>query len=140
MIENVDILTLIPQRPPFVLVDRILSCDEVTTVTEFKVCDGCLLQDSGILQPWGMIENIAQSCAARIGYRSRQAGGEVKIGVIGSVSDMAIAGLPKIGETITTTITVLEEVLNLTLISAEICSKVSSEILATAKMKIALLP
>ena len=140
MIDKAGILTLIPQRPPFVLVDGMLSCDDVTTVTQFAVSENCLLQNDGCLQPWGMIENIAQTCAARIGYRSTQAGGKVNIGVIGSVNDMEIFRLPLVGEIINTTVTVLEEVLNLTLVSAVICSKESDEILATAKMKIALLP
>ena len=80
-----DILTLIPQRPPFVLVDELTSCDEVETVTGYTVTVECPLQNGGVLQPSGLVENIAQSCAARIGYRSLRAGGKVGIGVIGSV-------------------------------------------------------
>ena len=139
MIEKNDILTLIPQRPPFVLIDRMLSCDEVETVTEFTVGSDCLLQDNGVLQPWGMIENIAQSCAARIGFRSMQVGGKVGIGVIGSVSDMEIRCLPSVGDRIVTTVTVLDEVLNMTLISAVIASE-GGQTYVSAKMKIALLP
>lgn len=140
MIEKDDILRLIPQRPPFVLVDSMLSCDEKDTVTQFTVSQDCPLQHEGLLQPWGLIENIAQSCAARIGYLATQGGEEVAIGVIGSVNDMEISRLPQVGETITTKITILEEVMNLTLVSSEITSASHQEkCLATAKMKIALL-
>ena len=36
-IEDFTLKELIPQRPPFVMIDRLVSCDMVTTVTEFEV-------------------------------------------------------------------------------------------------------
>ncbi|MBP5548592.1 MAG: pseudouridylate synthase [Bacteroidales bacterium] len=132
-----EILTLLPQRPPFILIDKMVMCDVKETVTEFTVTEDCLLSDEGVLQPWGMMENIAQTCAARIGYLSLAKGGEVKLGVIGAVTDMKIEAMARTGERIETRIKVEEEVLNLTLISAEI--RRGEETLATAKMKIALL-
>lgn len=136
--NQIDILTLIPQRPPFVLVDSLASCDDVTTTTRFHIAADCLLCNDGCLQPWGLMENIAQSCAARIGYLSLSKGGSVGIGVIGSVSELAVRSLPRVGEGIETCIVVDEEVFNFTLVSAQV-SRSNGEVAATAKMKIALL-
>lgn len=133
-----DILTLLPQRPPFIMVDRLVSCDENDAVTNFEVREDCLLCDDGRLQPHGLMENIAQSCAARIGYLSLQKSGTVGIGVIGAVSDFEVFSMPAVGTMIITHITVDEEVFNFTLISACVSDN-TGNVVATARMKIALL-
>lgn len=133
-----DILKLLPQRPPFVLVDRLMRCDEKDAVTRFVITENCLLCDDGFLQPHGIMENIAQSCAARIGYLSLQKDGAVGIGVIGSVSDFEVISLPGVGTQLETHIAVDEEVFNFTLVSAQVFDD-KGNVLATARMKIALL-
>lgn len=137
-IADVDILTLLPQRPPFVLVDKLVSCDEKDAVTLFEVREDCLLCDGGRLQPHGLMENMAQSCAARIGYLSLQKSGTVGIGVIGSVSDFEILSLPTVGSRLETRITIDEEVFNFTLVTAKIVDQ-DGNLVASSRMKIALL-
>ena len=137
-ISEIDILTLLPQRPPFVLVDRLTCCNEKDAVTQFTVNPECLLYDDGKLQSYGLMENIAQSCAARIGYLSLQKNGSVGIGVIGSVSDFEVMSLPVVGTQLQTHVSVDEEVFNFTLVSASI-NDMDGKLIATAKMKIALL-
>lgn len=136
--EEYDILSLIPQRRPFVLVDRLVRCDARDAVTSFVVSQECLLCDDGVLQPHGIIENMAQSCAARIGYLSLQKSGAVGIGVIGSVSDFTFSRLPHVGERVETVITIDEEVFNFTLVSARVTGE-DGELMASARMKIALI-
>ncbi|MDR2814115.1 MAG: pseudouridylate synthase, partial [Prevotellaceae bacterium] len=63
--EDVSILELLPQRPPFVMVDTLLYCDREVTVTSLLVRDGNIFCDNGRLTEAGVIENIAQTCAAR---------------------------------------------------------------------------
>ena len=36
-VSEVDILELIPQRPPFIMVDRLLHFDRIVTTAEFAV-------------------------------------------------------------------------------------------------------
>ena len=46
-LEQIEMASLIPQRPPFMMVDRILSCDDTDAVTELMVRqDNILLDDS----------------------------------------------------------------------------------------------
>jgi predicted hotdog family 3-hydroxylacyl-ACP dehydratase len=61
---------------------------------------------------------------------------KVQLGFIGSVRNLVVKRVPKLGETLTTTITVVEEIMKLTLVNAEI--KVDEETIVTAEMKIAL--
>lgn len=135
-IEDITLNELIPQRPPFVMIDRLVSSDEVFSVTELLVREDNIFVENERLTASGLIENIAQTCAARIGYINLSKSETVKIGVIGSISNLSIARTPKIGEKLTTTIKLIEEVFQMTLVEAVIMS--GDEELVRANMKIAL--
>lgn len=135
-IDELTIEELIPQRPPFVMIDRLVSSDEVYSITELSIREDNLFVEEGRLSASGLIENIAQTCAARIGYINLNHGQTVKIGVIGSISNLNIERTPKVGEKLTTTIKLLEEVFQMTLVEAVIAS--DNEEIVHANMKIAL--
>ena len=135
-IEDITLNELLPQRPPFVMIDRLLSSDEVYSVTELLVRENNIFVENERLTASGLIENIAQTCAARIGYINLSKGATVKIGVIGAISNLNIARTPKVGEKLTTTIKLLEEVFQMTLVEAVVIS--GDEELVHANMKIAL--
>ena len=132
-IENISVMELIPQRPPFVMIDRLVSCDETITTTQLEVRAENVFIVENHFSAEGIVENIAQTCAARIGYLNDS----VKLGVIGAVSDYEIFRTPSVGEQIVTTIDVLEEMFNITLVKAVV--KCGDETIAQANMKIALM-
>lgn len=134
--QTIPITSLIPQRPPFVMVDKVVSCDNTKAVTEFVVREDNIFLDDMKLSAAGIIENMAQSCAARMGCISRLGSEPVKIGFIGDIRDCEILRQPDCHETLTTHIEVIEEVFNLTL--ASVVTKVADETIASARMKIAL--
>ncbi len=136
-IEDITLRELIPQRPPFVMIDRLLSCDIVVTTTELEVREDNLFVAEGRFSAEGLMENIAQTCAARMGYINLSKGDKVKIGVIGAVNNFEVFRTPKIGERIVTTIEVEEELFQITLVKAFV--KCGEELLAQANMKIALM-
>ena len=135
--QDIDILTLLPQKPPMVMVERLLHCDTVVTETEFTVRENCIMVEDGQLTPMGLVENVAQTCAARMGYINVSSGKEVRVGVIGALRDVEIHSLPPVGSTIKTRIEVSEEVFGMTLAQAE--SYCGDTILASGTIKIALL-
>ena len=65
---QIDVQELLPQRPPFVMIDRLVYNDETTTVTEFEVKADNLFAEGDLLNPCALVENIAQTCAVRMGY------------------------------------------------------------------------
>lgn len=134
--EEIDILKLLPQRPPFILVDRLVEFDERRTATCFTVREEHLFCEAGRLQAAGLIENIAQTCAARLGYINLLNNRQVKLGYIGAIRDLEIRRRPRVGETLRSTIENLEEVFRMSLVEAVVRS--GDEVLATARMKIAL--
>ena len=132
-----DILALIPQRPPMVMVDRLVSCDPVETVTRFEVKSDGLMVEEGLLMACGLIENIAQTCAVRVGYLNRHSGQPVRVGVIGALRDMVVHSQPAVGTTVETTIEVTDEIFGMTLASARSRS-LDGQLLAEGTIKIAL--
>jgi predicted hotdog family 3-hydroxylacyl-ACP dehydratase len=136
IIEEITLNELLPQRPPFVMIDRLVSCDAVYAVTELLIREDNIFVEDGRLTSSGLVENIAQTCAARIGFLNLNAGGSVMIGVIGSINNLNIVRTPKVGEKLVTTIELVSEVLNLTLVDAVI--RCNGEEITSASMKIAL--
>lgn len=129
---NIPALDFIPQRPPFVLVDNIVDCDDVVIVTDFSVPQEHVLVRQGMLTAPGVMENIAQTCAARIGWMNRNK--PVRIGVIGSISKLNIVRLPKVGELLHTKVTVESEVFEATIVHAQ--TFVDEVLVAECDMKV----
>lgn len=97
-----DASYFLPQRAPFLLVDRLLECNQHFCCTNFAVpADHPMVRD-GRLSEGGVLENIAQTCATHIGYLSRHL--PIRIGVVASVKNVEINFLPKIGAHLETTV------------------------------------
>lgn len=134
--SDINILQLIPQRPPFVMVDSLVHYDAIRTVTSFLITDENLFVEQGCLTQPGITENMAQTCATRMGYINFLAGRPVKLGVIGAIRNMVFHTLPPVGATLTTRITVMQEVFQMTLVDADVWN--GTTLVATAQMKIAI--
>lgn len=135
-IKDIDILTLIPQRRPFVMIDRLLTFDEIESSTDFVIKEDNIFCKDGFFLETGIMENIAQTCAARIGYININNNESVKIGVIGSIKDLVITKLPEVGATLVTKVKVLSEVFAITLVEAEVYD--NDKLIAKCEMKISL--
>lgn len=129
-----NILELIPQRAPIVMVDEFVGIDENISRTRFTVYEENIFVDNNKLSECGLIEHIAQSAAARVGYIFKSNNQPIPIGYIGSVNNFELNELPQVGDTVSTTIEILQEVFNITLIKA-VCHIGDREI-ASCKMKI----
>lgn len=135
--DKIDIHELLPQREPFVMVGRLLHFDMERTVTRMEVCEGNIFVDSGVWSASGIIENIAQTCAARIGYVNKYILKKgIQLGFIGAIRNMNLYRRPAVGEVVETSIVTIEEIFGMTLVNATV--KVGDELIAEAEMKIAL--
>lgn len=129
-----NILDLIPQRAPIVMVDEFLGIDNNVSRTRFTVYNDNIFVNNGEFSECGLIEHIAQSAAARVGYIFKSKNLPIPIGYIGSINNFVIYLNPKVGEAINTTIEIIQEVFNITLIQAY-CHIDGKEI-ASCRMKI----
>ena len=135
--ENINILDLLPQQPPFVTIDSLTHFDEVITRTRLKILADNIFVENNKFTEYGVIENIAQTCAARMGYINKYlCSDSVKIGFIGSIKDLVIIELPEVGDELKTTIEVINEVFAITLVKATV--KVGDKLIASCEMKISI--
>ena len=131
---DIPVSEILPQREPFVFVDRLVQYDERETVTEFTVRPDQLLVADGYLTAPGILENMAQSSAARIGYLCKFIlHVPVRIGYIGAIKKFRVYRLPAVGETLTTTIFFREDVFGISLVDAVVC--VGEDLIAEAALK-----
>lgn len=118
-LRQIDIHELLPQQEPFVMIGTLTCFDEVRTVTETTIATENIFVDDGRFSASGLIENVAQTCAARIGFVNKYIlGNGITIGVIGAVRKLVINSLPAVGQTITTTVEIVSEVFGMTLAKA----------------------
>lgn len=115
-----NILELIPQKPPFVMVDELLACAGNTATTRLTIrADNIFVQDGTFKEP-GLVENIAQTAAARSGYVSKTENKPVPVGYIGAVNNLQVFALPGTGDELITEITIENQIFDVTLISGKI--------------------
>lgn len=136
MFRTIDIHELLPQQEPFVMIGSLVHFDKTLTITETEVRQDNIFVDQGNFSASGLMENIAQTCAARIGFVNKYILKKgIQIGFIGAVRNFEVLELPKVGDVITTRVEVKEEVFGMTLADAIITC--GEKVLVTSEMKIA---
>ena len=135
-LRAIDVHTLLPQQEPFVMIGALTFFDEVRTVSEMTIKQDNIFVDDGCFSASGLIENIAQTCAARIGLVNKYINQQgIQLGFIGAVKNLEVLKLPRVGQTITTTVDVIQEIFGMTLAGATITCE--GETLVTTQIKIA---
>lgn len=130
-----EIRNLIPQKDPFVFVDTLFEYTALKGKTGFTVPEKNVLLDGGKLSESGLIEHMAQSMSLHRGYRGVLAGKEKpETGFIGVIKTVEIYHLPEKGETLTTYVEILHEIMNVTSVSARTENE-RGEVIATSEMK-----
>ena len=124
----------IPQRPPIVMIDKLESADETTTATSFYVSAENIFVENGVLKEPGLIENIAQTAAAQVGYLCDQKKAPVPIGYIAAIRHLKIFNLPLVGTTLQTSITRKNQIMDIILIEGTTTQ--SGEVICTCEMRV----
>lgn len=125
--------SLIPQKFPFVMVDKLLSFSENEVVAGLTVSEDNIFFNAGKFQESGLIEHMAQSVALFTGYQFYLKNEPAPTGYIGSIKSITIVELPVLGDKIETTVNVLQEFMGVTLV--DIVSKVNDTEIVRGQMK-----
>ncbi|BDD02137.1 hypothetical protein [Persicobacter psychrovividus] len=133
---NSAVTDFIPQRAPFIFIDRLVKADEQMTKTEFSVPYQHIFVADGQLIEEGLIENMAQTAAAGVGYRQLSEGREVGLGFIGAVQKMIIHQAVPAGSSIYTVVREETTFAGVHLISAEVYDSQEDHLIANAQLKI----
>jgi 3-hydroxymyristoyl/3-hydroxydecanoyl-(acyl carrier protein) dehydratase len=132
--EREEILHLIPQKAPMVMVDGLIDHNESSTTSRLTLSSQNIFCKNGFFREPGLIENIAQTAALRAGYEAQMKGKKPFVGFIGAVKKIKIHILPEDASVIQTTITVLTEVANASLIEGKVYS--GAQLMAEGEMTI----
>ena len=132
------VTTLIPQRPPFVMIDTMVNAGELDCSTRFLISADNILLEDGKFSAAGLVENIAQTAAARAGYIAVKENQQVKLGFIGAINNLQIFRLPVVNEILETDIKIENQIFDVTLISGRVSCKGS--IVAQCEIKIFMSP
>jgi hypothetical protein len=129
-----NIIPLIPQKPPFVMVSKLLSSDGTATRSSFRIkADNVFVKDN-LFQEAGLMENIAQTGALRAGYIAEVGNKPVVVGYIGAVSGFEVYDLPRVNDEIITGISIENQVFDITVLSGKVWH--NDQLLAKCEMKV----
>ena len=136
-VRSLNIHSLLPQQEPFVMIGHLEHFDMHHIVTSTKITSNNIFVELGKMAAAGLIENIAQTCAARIGYINKYILKKgIQIGFIGAIRNLQIHALPNVDDVIYTEVNVQEEVFGTILVSAIV--KTTDYECVTAEFKIAI--
>ncbi|MBT0607751.1 hypothetical protein [Aequorivita echinoideorum] len=124
---------LIPQKFPFVMVDKLLEFGEREIRSGFSVNSENILVENGFFSEAGLIENMAQTSALHTGCKHFDSSGNAPTGYIGSIKKVEIFDLPKVGEELETTVILLHEIMGVTVLTAQV--ECNGKIMAQCEMK-----
>jgi len=116
------------------MIDTLNYCEGNITKTTFRIEASNIFVKDGVLHEPGIIENIAQTAAAKAGYEVKKLGREPLLGFIGAIKDLKIHNLPKAGDLLETTVTIKNEVMGVTIIEG--ISTCNGHKIAECEMKI----
>lgn len=124
---------LIPQKFPFVMVDKMYAYTETSIVSGLKInSSNIFFKDENFVES-GLIEHMAQSVALHTGYQFFLKNEPAPTGYIGSIKEIEIKKLPKLNDEIITTVSILHEFGGITLVA--IVTKLNDIEIASGQMK-----
>ena len=130
--ENIE--SLIPQRKPFVMIDELSVSEGNFTRTRLQVRADNIFAENGFFTEPGLLENIAQTAAARAGYEAQKDNAPVRVGYIGAVKNFEVFDLPSVHDIIETEIVTGNQVFDVTVIKGTVYC--DSRVIASCEMKI----
>src|SRR6266436_5769154 len=133
-IPKCDITLYIPQRPPMVMVDELVRAEANLAVTRFTILQDNLFLMSRRLGEPGLVENIAQTIAAMVGYDCSLKNIPVPIGYIAAVKDLKIVSLPAEGSVIETTVIITNQVMDVTVVRGKV--EQAGNVICSCEMKV----
>lgn len=104
------------------MVDELLYADGTGTQTAFTVSAENALVVDGRFTDGGLMENMAQTAAAGLGYHNSIKNKVIGKGFIGSVKNFEVFDLPRVADKLITDVRIVEKVLNATIISGVVRS------------------
>ena len=136
--DKFSITEYLPQRQPVVMIDSLLEADEKRTVSSLKILSDNIFCNNGFFSESGLVENIAQTAAAGVGYICKKEGRTVPVGFIASIRDLTVARLPEQQSVLITETVNVDEIMGVSIVRGTV--KCGEEVIAGCEMRIFVKP
>jgi predicted hotdog family 3-hydroxylacyl-ACP dehydratase len=136
--DKFSITEYLPQRQPVVMIDSLLEADEKRTVSSLKILSDNIFCNNGFFSESGLVENIAQTAAAGVGYICKREGRTVPVGFIASIRDLTVARLPEQQSVLITETVNVDEIMGVSIVRGTV--KCGEEVIAGCEMRIFVKP
>lgn len=124
---------LIPQRSPFVMIDRMNAFTATTLSAGFHITGENIFSHDDVFTEPGIVEHMAQSVALHTGYQFFLRGMPAPTGYIGAINQLEIIELPHVGDQLTTEVEILQEFGGITMVN--ISTSCDGRAIASGQMK-----
>ncbi|QQX77862.1 MULTISPECIES: hypothetical protein [Aequorivita] len=124
---------LIPQKSPFVMVDKLLHFEEKKVVAGLTISEDNIFTQNNRFTAPGLIEHMAQTVALYTGYQFFLKDESAPTGYIGAIKKAEIFELPSVGNELKTTVIILHDIMGVTLVTAE--TESDGKVIASSEMK-----
>jgi predicted hotdog family 3-hydroxylacyl-ACP dehydratase len=136
--ETQNAAGFVPQKPPFVLVDKLIYVDKNRSSCSFSIPEEHIFVKNGFYSTAGMVESMAQTAAAGTGYLSKKNNKAVPVGYIGAVQKLEVNDWPPANAEIIMEIKLLTNILHVSLVSGNVTCQ--GKTMASCEMKIFINP
>ncbi|TGV02292.1 ABC transporter permease [Flavivirga rizhaonensis] len=104
-LDKIDVSDFLPHRPPFLMVDKVLTLSDEEVSTLFKIKKDSIFVEDNYFNELGLVENAAQTCSSIVGksfFNDDDIKGEGAnlIGFISAIKKITVFSCPKVGSTI----------------------------------------
>jgi predicted hotdog family 3-hydroxylacyl-ACP dehydratase len=133
--QGEELLEYIPQRPPFVMVDKLLEKGDDYVVTGLRITEDNVLVEHKQFKESGLVENIAQTAALFAGLRFAEQGKAIPVGYIAGIKDLSIEQMPSSGTDIYTRTTLTRDIGNIQVVEGVVFDQ-EEHVLASCELRI----
>jgi 3-hydroxyacyl-[acyl-carrier-protein] dehydratase len=125
--------SLIPQKKPFIMVDKLIFFSEEKVVSGLTVSEENIFTENNTFTAPGLIEHMAQTVALYTGYQYFLKKLPAPVGYIGAIKKVEIFELPKVTDELVTTVQILHDIMGVTLV--QISTLHNGVVVASSEMK-----
>ena len=125
----------IPQAAPFEMIDRLTAAGDHDSHSQLTIREDNIFVVNGFFTEPGLIENMAQTAAAGIGYQAmKEQQDKPPLGFIGQIKNLSIYHLPEVGSRISTEIIVETALLNVKVLKGKV--SIGQQLIAEGSFKV----
>ena len=132
-LNNQEVRGLIPQKTPFVMIDKMYYFSGDKVVSGFTISEENIFSFNSLFTASGLIENMAQTVALHTGYQYFLKNKPAPTGYIGAIKKVEIMEFPKVNDSLKTTVFIVHEIMGFTIVKSQV--ECNGKVIATSEMK-----